>query len=369
MVRFLALVVTLAFVSDSALAQRKKKKTEEELTQVLELPKDPPASVTVETRRLQFFASPLSAKGLLSQQTRDGLKALQAQSRGAQIVKIRALVAGSGDLRRVPAIISDVFTEKKLPLPAVSAVQVGGLPLEGAQVVLEATAVGKKEVNPAGLLFLSGQQVTGEHPLEPVAALTRKSVDNLKAVLTAAASTPADVLRVTCLLSTLSDIDAVRRIVATDFPQASSTFVQVSRAPVRSLVECEAIAKLKRAPASAYEMVTAPGLEKSANYSQAIAVGSAKVVLTGLQVAYGFEEKDARRAFDRLDKVLADAGTSMKKVAMSSLYPLSNGILAMVRKVRFDYYDPRMPPASTALLFEGLPGMEAAFGVDVVAVP
>src|SRR5205814_4019555 len=69
-------------------------------------------------------------------------------SNGATIVKLRAFVAGSGDLRRAPAIVSETFAVKHLPLPAVSVIQVGALPMEGAQVILESIAVAKKETNP-----------------------------------------------------------------------------------------------------------------------------------------------------------------------------------------------------------------------------
>ena len=100
--------------------------------------------------------SPLSNKGLLSQQVRDALKALLRDNHGAQIVKLRAFVAGSGDLRRVQTIMVEEFTERKLTLPALSTIQVGALPLTGAQVVIEATQVERREVNPGGLVFLAG---------------------------------------------------------------------------------------------------------------------------------------------------------------------------------------------------------------------
>ena len=87
--------------------------------------------------------TPLSAKGLLSQQTRDALKGLLHSSHGT-IVKLRAFVAGSGDLRRVGEIAGEMFLEKHMPLPALTVVQVGALPLEGAQVVMEATEVGSQ---------------------------------------------------------------------------------------------------------------------------------------------------------------------------------------------------------------------------------
>jgi hypothetical protein len=142
---------------DNKKKKKKAKKEEPEITQVLEVPKDPPSAVIVQTERLVFHVSPLSAKGLLSQQIRDGIKALWSANHGAQIVKIRAFVAGSGDMRRVPAIVSEMFTEKRLALPAVSVVQVGGLPLDGAQVVLESIAMEKKVGNPNGIAFVAGQ--------------------------------------------------------------------------------------------------------------------------------------------------------------------------------------------------------------------
>src|SRR6266446_4834403 len=113
MTRFKLLAALMALAVTAYPFAKKKK---EEITQTLELPKDPPASVTAETSRLVFHVTPLSAKGLLSQQVRDALKALLKSAGGQTIVKLRAFVAGSGDLRRVQAIVSKVVTEKRLPL-------------------------------------------------------------------------------------------------------------------------------------------------------------------------------------------------------------------------------------------------------------
>src|SRR4051794_11030693 len=108
-----------------------EKKKKEEITQTLELPKDPPPMMTAETSRLVFHVSPLSNKGLLSQQVRDALKALLKSTNGASIVKLRAFVAGSGDLRRGAAVVGGGFSQKKRPLPAVSGVGGGGGPVRG----------------------------------------------------------------------------------------------------------------------------------------------------------------------------------------------------------------------------------------------
>src|SRR5258708_16238689 len=82
---------------------KKKKKSEEDVTQVLQLPKDPPSTVVAETARLGFYVSPLSSRGLLSQQVRDALKALHHNVAGAKLVKLRASLAGSRDAPTPPA--------------------------------------------------------------------------------------------------------------------------------------------------------------------------------------------------------------------------------------------------------------------------
>src|ERR1700722_8223433 len=231
--RLLALVGALAVAllsCLSSLALSKKKKEEE--TQTLQLPKDPPTALTAETRRLIYQVTPLSAKGLLSQQTRDALKWLLHSTNGATIVKLRAFVAGSGDLRRVRELVSETFTEHKLPLPVLSVVQVGALPLEGAQVVVESTAVAKKDVNDRRLVYISAQGASAGGPLDPVLPLAEQSLRHLATAVKAAGSEPEDVLRVTCLLSSLDKFADVRSLVLSAYSNASLNFLQIQRAPV-----------------------------------------------------------------------------------------------------------------------------------------
>src|SRR5438309_9450119 len=113
----IAVLVTLAsgLILAPAAAQKKKKK---EVTQTLQLPKELPATAVGETRRLTFHVTPLSAKGLLSAQVRDALRALIRETGNNPVLRIRAFVAGSGDLRPVRALVSETFTDKQLALPA-----------------------------------------------------------------------------------------------------------------------------------------------------------------------------------------------------------------------------------------------------------
>jgi enamine deaminase RidA (YjgF/YER057c/UK114 family) len=133
-----------AAITPAAFGDKKKDK-KEEITQTLEVLPDPPSTIKAEVGRMVFHNSPLTAKGLLSQQVRDSIKAIWRSSKGASVVKLRALVAGTGDMRRVQAIVSEMFSEKRQTLPVLSVVQVGALPMEGAQVLLEATSLTRRQ--------------------------------------------------------------------------------------------------------------------------------------------------------------------------------------------------------------------------------
>jgi len=368
----LAVAVTLA-CQEPAAAQRKKKTPKEEITQTLEVLPDPPNTVKVDPARLVFHVSPLSNKGLLSQQVRDGIKALWRMNGGAQIVRLRAWVAGTGDMRRVSNIVSEMFVDKKQPLPVVNVVQVGLLPMDGAQVLLEATSVAKKPQNPFGLALISGQ--AGSAPIDPanpsmkVAHLAAKGAADLKTALAGVQLEPKDVLRVSCLATSLEDYNEARGAVAKEFPQAALAFVQSVRAPTSHVVECEAVARLKAAPAQPVQFVQPPGLTPSKNFTHVVLANVPQLILTTTQLCFRAQDADVRLAFQRLQGMLEAAGSSTQHVLFSSVYPLTEAMTAKVRAIRFEFYDPSKPPASTLLLFEGLPSLDASFGVDVVAVP
>ncbi|MDE3166145.1 MAG: hypothetical protein KGN36_10085 [Acidobacteriota bacterium] len=353
--RFAVAALTCCLVVTAAAAQKKKK----EVTQTLQLPADLPAATTGETRHLAFHVTPLSAKGLLSQQVRDALRALFRETGHDPVLHLRAFVAGSGDLRRVRDLVSDTFTDRKQSLPALSLIQAGGLPLEGAQIVLEAVSAEKREGNPQGLIYLPAPVFTAENPLEPAAPLAARSLAQLQANLAAAGGNPASVLRVTCFLSTLEGIDATRQAVAAAFPGAAADFVQTQRAPVRATGACEAVARLTRAAAGPLEFVPAQGEPKAA------LISAAQVVLSGTQASFGYQEADSRLAFDRLLKSLEAAGVSRAGIALAQYYSLADPISAQIRRIAPAVFG---NPASSILLFEGLPSMDTGFAADVVAV-
>lgn len=357
-----ALICGLALLATPA---QKKKKEEE--TQTLQVPRDLPGFVIGDTRRLTFHVTPLTNKGLLTPQIREALKALMREAGSETILKIRAFVAGSGDVRRVRDLVSEVFTDRRLPLPVLSLIRSGGLPMEGSQVVLEAIAQGRKEVNPGGLAFLSAQAATSPDPLAAVAPLTAQSIAALRQEVKAAGSQASDVLRVTCFLSSLENLAASRKAVEAEYPRAAHDFVQTQRAPGRALAACEAVARLRTAPAQRLSFAAADGVQSEPGQPQIALVGAPQVVLTGTQISFGYQEQDTRLAFDRLKKELEQAGASLGDVAFAHYYPLSGGLATQLRKVREEAFGAGHSPAGTLLVFEGLPAMDAGFAIDVVA--
>jgi enamine deaminase RidA (YjgF/YER057c/UK114 family) len=330
-IRGAILLLLAVAVASHAPAQKKKKSDEDQVTQTLPPLKDPPSAVVAETARLIFNVSPLSSKGLLSQQVRDALKALLRDTHGAAIVKLRAFVAGSGDLRRVTAIVSETFTEHKLPLPAVSTIGVGALPMDGSQVVIESVAVEKKTLNPNGLAFYSAQAIKELRPIQGA-------------------------LRATCFLTSLDDLASVRATVAAAFPGAVIDLVQTQRLGYDPADVCEAVARLDTAPAQPVVIQNGAAL-----------VNAPKIALTGLQMAFRDSDADLRLAFERLRRELEPFGVTYKDLFWSSTYTLTRPVEDKVRALEQDYYDRARPPMGTMLLFEGLPSLDATMAVDVMA--
>jgi enamine deaminase RidA (YjgF/YER057c/UK114 family) len=294
-------------------------------SQTLPVLKDLPAAVVADAARLSFHVSPLSAKGLLTQQTRDALQALLRANHGATVVKLRAFVAGTGDARRVQAIVSDVFAERKQPLPALSTIQVGALPLEGAQIVIESVSEEKKSQNPNGLAFFAAQH--GED--------ARASVERLAAAAKNVNTAPPDMLRVTCFLGSLDDVGAARLAASSLFPAAAADFVQRLRVDAGASADCEGAGRRSSG---------------GGNVS--------KLIFTGVQMAFGNQDSGLRLAFDRLKKTLNSEGASDGDVIFSNFYPLSRSV------------EEKLPvassPAST-LIVEGLPSPDASLAIEVVA--
>jgi enamine deaminase RidA (YjgF/YER057c/UK114 family) len=313
-------------LAQSAEGRKKKNEEKEPVTQTLPLLKDPPAAVAAESGKLVFHVSPLSNKGLLSPQTREALSALMKLNRGAQIVKLRAFVAGTGDMRRVQAIVSEFFTDKRQPLPVLTTIQAGALPMEGAQTVIESISVDKdkKVSHPHGLAFFSAQP--GDSAAEAIARLAKTAGGAM--------------LRVTCFLGSMDRIQEARDAAARAFPSAAVDFVQPLRAGSNPAAMCEGVGE------------------------SAIAGAPSKLVFTGAQMAFRDQDADLRLAFQRLEKALEPFGASLQDAVSWTLYGLSMEIAERTRSIATGYLP--APPGMT-LIVEGLPSLDANVEIEVVA--
>jgi len=349
-------------------AEDQPKSKKEERTQALQLPVELPSSVTGSTRRLTFHVTPLSGRGLLTHQVREALKVLSHQLGSETVLRIRAFVAGSGDVRRVHDLVSEEFAGRRRPLPVLTLVRAGGLPLEGAQVVLEAVGEAHKDVNPHGLAFFSAQTASSDNPLDAAAPLVRKSVAQLALAVKDAGVAPQNVLSVTCFVSSLADVAATRSLVDNEYPHAALNYVETQRSPGTALAACEAVGRLSSDPAAPLQFLDPDGLPRESGRASIALVNASEVVLTSAQVSFGYQLPDTQLAFERLKKELIQAGSSANKVAFAGYYPLSADIANQVRQVRADVFNAERPPAGTLLLFEGLPSMDAGFAVDAIAI-
>ena len=298
------------------------KKEKEPETQTLPLPPEPPSAVIGETAKLAFHVSPLSGKGLLTQQVRDALKALDRANGGATFVKLRAFVAGTGDMRRVVTIVSEEFFDKKMPLPAVTTVQVGALPLEGAQVVIESISAEKKTLNPNGLAFFSAR-----HPADLVAA---------------AKAQDAVMVQVTCFAADVDQANSAR-VAAASFPGAAVNFVQLTRLAVEPETSCEGIGRLQK-----------PGKSPP------------KLVFTAIQMAFGSQEQDLRLAYGRLGRALETMKASYADALVMSVYSLNRATADKAASIATEFLGRARPVGSTQVV-EGLPSLDATVAIELVA--
>jgi hypothetical protein len=295
--------------------------------QTLNLAKDPPLVAIGETSKLVFHVSPLSSTGPLSQQLRDALKAILKLNGNSVIVHIRALAAGSGDVRRIPQIVSDVLTEKHMPLPSVSVVQAGALPLNDSDIVLETISAGKKDVNKDGLTFYAAESVVATEPTMELKPLLEKSLDQLAAKMKGRAA-----LAVTCFVSSLDGAQELTGMVKARFAGAAINLVQPRRLAWQTEASCEGV-------------------------SQGAAIKTLRIAFSGTQVAFGNEEKDGAVALQRLDRALNGVGApGTNDAALLRFYVPS------ARKIPVKV---NAPVASFAV--EGVGPVEAGFALDAVA--
>ena len=122
--------------------------------------------------------------------------------------------------------------------------------IEAIETDLAPQAIGpySQAVRANGLIFVSGQipldPATGQMVAGDVSAQTRRVLDNLGAVLAAAGSSLAHVVKTSIFLADLNDFAAVNAVYAEYFTGVlpARATVQVSRLPRDARVEIDCVA-------------------------------------------------------------------------------------------------------------------------------
>lgn len=302
-------------------------------------------ALAADTATLDFHISPLLRTGGLSAQIRQSLNDLIRDTKGETIIKLRAFVSGAGDARRVQAEAAQLFTEKKLPLPTLSVIQVGALETEPAAVVIEAVVGTRRSLNPNGLAFFSGHTGT----------TYAQAVERLQESGKLAEVDPARILRCTCFTSQIENAVALRAALRAAFPQAALNIVQPLRdAPGESTL-CEAVGQLTRARTEGPVV-----LMKNA---RATLVNSPKLVFTGLQLTFGNFLDDAQEAVVRLQRA-ASAVQPVEAPVEVNAFALDASAGSAVRRMT-------AVPLSTFTVqnVEGLPSVDATAGIEAILAP
>lgn len=364
-----ALVLLSLLASGVSILEAQRRKPSDEpllVTEPVPPVVEPPATVKANIERLTFYVAPYSTQGPLSRQLDATLRYLLQEQRRSRVVKLRAFVTGGADSRRVEDIVTELFQKRKLPLPALSVVEVGPLPAFGAQLVLEAVLESRRVVNPHGLAFAASPLIQSTQPTLQVAGLVDRAAASIEGKLREVGLDGTDVLAVTCFCSSLEDAHVTGQLLARRFPHAARNYVQLRRDYTPGSALCEAVARLRHplAPSHPSSKTEPP----TSDAPQLAVVPPGEVVFSGMELGFQLDESNIHQALRRLTRSLAANGVGPFLPVKLNFYAVYEGLLKQFQKVTAQFYGGQPSPVITMAEFEGLPALDATFGIEAVAV-
>lgn len=299
------------------------------------------------TREVRFQVAPVETAGSLAEQAKQAKKAIKGK-----VYRYRAFVGPEEDTAPLKEI---------LKAPALAIVRVSALPLEGAKIVLEAVTGGGN--NPQGMVHISGQGASRNEHMTRIQPIVEETYKNLDTALAAAAVTPADVMQITCYLSTYTDLPGIQALTEKRYPSSVNSYLLVPVPATRGFVECEATARATKI----IGYINPEGLSKSPNFTHVVGLHSPRIAWSGLIEAKNCSKQGITEMFQRLDASMKKLGAAVDQTAMSYLYPNSEEGTKLTRDIRFDFYRRSHPPASTLITFAGVGDKNACTAVEVSA--
>ena len=348
------------------------------------------AAVIVDDVPLVHTAQFATATGPLDRQVADSVAQLRTalESLGSGLDRIVRLhvCAATDDI----AAAALPLLEAALPhgnRPAITRV-VGGLPLSGSLVALDAVATtttaapaiagsaAGRILPPGTRIFVSGQAKEADS----LAEATRLTLAGLGDTLAFLGRTRADVVQYKAFVSPAAAADVVHREVKSFHgaePAPPVVIVEWKSGP-RQPIEIELVAWGGPAAAPAGpEYLTPPGMTASPIYCRVTRVAASPLIyIGGLSMARDGDRADAKTAerevravFDNLGKVLAASSSDLRHLVKATYAVSTDATSAALNAVRPSVYDPARPPAASKAMVPGSGRPDAGLVLDMIAVP
>lgn len=266
--------------------------------------------------------------------------------------------------------------------PAVSMV-VTALSPQGVSIAVDVVAVsshaatnvaslGTATILPAGgRLYVSGQAERAETLREG----TRKTLESLTATLTHCGRANTDIVQLKCFFRPMSSVAEVREEISRYFaplPPPPVSFVEWKNASPP--IEIELVAwggPANKEPQEPLEFLTPAGLTASPVFSRVARIHRGGTIYFGDLFALPGRatEAQAQEPFERLMRLLPEAGSDMKHLAKATYYVTDDEVSKAHNTIRPKYYDAARPPAASKAIVEstGRPGVR--YSMDMIAVP
>jgi len=140
--------------------------------------------------------------------------------------------------------------------------------------------------------------------------------------------------------------------------------------------EIELIASARRAGRRAargsgdvISYVTPPGMASSPVFSRVARVNRGRLIfVSGLHAAGKDVESQIRAVFDKLERVLREAGSDFNHLVKATYYHSTDEAGSVLNDVRRELYDPQRPPAASKIRVRGVGFEDATISMDMIAV-
>lgn len=224
-------------------------------------------------------------------------------------------------------------------------------------------------VLPAGpKLYVSGMADTNS--LLPA---TRATLEKLVACIGHLGSKPEDIVQLKVFLQPMSEIVAVRKVVADYFGGKAPPTVFVDWISASPVVEIEMIAAAHgdvSKETNSVSYFTPPGTTDSKVYRRVARVNYGRLVyVSGL---YGEKASDGasqiREIFSKLGMATKQASSDFEHLVKATYYVTDNDASDKLNSLRPEYYNPQRPPAASKAKVQGVGLAGKTVTMDMIAV-